>query len=145
MEVTMEIKIDINKPIHRDLSWGGKTALLILFLFMTNSALVLSFFKMKNVDMEPEKWIGPTLLIVFSFFLNHKLKVHCHKKDNYSWRRVAINFAYNFFTILILIFLACWDGKINYYMVSYAVLISYFFISSTIEFGKKEIIESFGK
>jgi len=135
-----------NKPIYHDLGWGGKTVMFILFLVIMHTALVLLFFKMKNAnDIEPEKLLGPILLIAFSLFLNYKLKVHCRKKDNYSWKRAAINFAYNFLTILILIFLACLDGKINYYIISYALLISYFFINSTVEFGKKEIVEDFGK
>ncbi|MBI5733671.1 MAG: hypothetical protein HY973_01870 [Candidatus Kerfeldbacteria bacterium] len=116
-------------------------------MFMVNSGLVLLFFKMENVDVnaEPEKLIGPVLLIVVSLFLNYKLRIHCRKKDNYSWKRAAVNFAYNFFTILGLICLAYWDGKINYYIVAYALLISYFFINSTFEFGKKETVNDFGK
>ncbi len=134
----------INKQMYTDLSWGGKTALLILFLLMINSGLVLLFFKMQDVNIEQEKLLGPILLIAFSLFLNYKLKVHC-RKDSYSWKHAAINLIYNFLTILILIFLACLDGKINYYIVAYALLIFYFFINSAVEFGKKEIVEDFGK
>lgn len=137
----------INKQIYNDLSWEGRVALLILFLLMVNGSLVISFLIMENIDItaEQEKLLGPIFLIIFSLFLNHKLQLHCCKKDNYSWKHAVINFAYNFITILGLICLAFWDGKINYYIISYAVILSYFFVNSAFEFGKNEFAENFGK